>query len=322
MGQRDRPEPHPVPGALRGRPRQRQVAHDLHPPHRPRRLRGDACRRQPEQAGRGRRAAGQCAAAAGARRLPLAHPHVDDRGRDALSQPGQPRALRRPAAHHRLFRQPGRARRADRDAARQGPAGRLPGAPVRRRRQGLLGLHLRPADRVPGPPGHRFQHHQHHRHDPCPGGDAAGQRAPGGRDRIAGRRVRPLRQERLPGAGQQPLPHDACLERRRAGAGRQLVRLPARDGRAAAVSGGARKDRRVAGGAGARPPRVPPAGVPAHRRRLVLRLQLPDPRGRLRGHAGGHHRAQARRAGRQGGGRAGPQGAGGLPGQHPDDARP
>ena len=67
--------------------------------------------------------------------------------------------------------------------------------------------------------------------------DAAGQRAPGGRDRVAGRRVRALRQERLPGAGQQPLPHDARHERRRAGAGRQLVRLPARHRRAPAVSG-------------------------------------------------------------------------------------
>ena len=133
---------------------------------------------------------------------------------------------------------------------------------------------------------------------------------------------RALRQERLPGAGQQPLPHDARNERRCAGARRQLVRLPARHRRTQPVSGGARQDRRMAGGAGARPPRVPPAGVPAHRRRLVLRLQLPDPRGRLRGHPHGHHRAQARRAGRQGGRRTGPQGAGSLPGQHPDDARP
>ena len=101
---------------------------------------------------------------------------------------------------------------------------------------------------------------------------------------------------------------------------RELVRFPSGDRRAQPISGRARKDRRVAGGAGKRPARVPPAGIPAHRRRLVLRFELSDSRRRLCRHPSRYHGAQAGRARRQASGRDDPQGSRSLPGQHPDDA--
>ena len=65
-------------------------------PHRSRRLRRHARRHQRAQEGGGRRARSHRAAAEGARRLPGADAHVDDRRQDALPQSRQPGAVRRP----------------------------------------------------------------------------------------------------------------------------------------------------------------------------------------------------------------------------------
>ena len=92
MAQRSHPEPHEVPEPLRGRSRQRHMAFRIHASDRSRRLRGDASRHQRAQEGRGRRTRGDCAAAAGARRLPCTHAHVVDRRGDAVSQPRQQRS--------------------------------------------------------------------------------------------------------------------------------------------------------------------------------------------------------------------------------------
>ena len=113
------------------------------------------------------------------------------------------------------------------------------------------GSHFGAPDRFPGTAGDRLQHHQHHRHDRCPGADPAGKRAADRRDRVAWRGFCPLRQGRLPGAGQQPLPQDARHQRRRPDSRGELVRFPAHGGGAQPVSRAARKDRRMAGRAGA-----------------------------------------------------------------------
>ena len=187
-----RPEPRPIPEPLRGRSRRRQMAFGVDPSTDLGGFvvtRADISERKVAEAARAR---SQGAAAAGARRLPHADPHVVDRGRDALSQSRQPGALRGPPdASSTTIVDPTIAKRSSTRCSEKGGIDDFRVRSSTRTTACLLGFDFGAPDRIPGPAGDRFQHHEHHRHDRGAGADPAGQRAAGRRHRIAGRRVSP-----------------------------------------------------------------------------------------------------------------------------------